>query len=86
MEENMPRIISRSEGHIFKTSIFKSRKKILKDIANIIGYDLKTQSFDVDISIRDCSIDRYYEEKMKNRFFEGFSFRNTFSSGSLFLL
>lgn len=82
MEDYEPRIISSSEGHIFKTSIFKSRKKILQNIAKIIRYDAKTQSVDVDISLRDCSIDGYYEEKMKKRFYEGFSFRNTFSSSS----
>lgn len=36
IDDYIPIIISRKEGYIFKTSIFKSRKMIIENIAKII--------------------------------------------------
>jgi len=73
-----PNIISRSEGHIFKT-FFTSRKKILNNIAKIIGYD-KYGCKECDISSRDSNVDGYHDEKLKKRLREGFSLRKPFNS------
>ena len=70
-EEYNLKIKYKKDGHIFKTSIFKSRKSILENIAKIIGYDLKSQN--IDLSVRDGSIVGYHDDSFKNRSIEGFS-------------
>lgn len=79
-EQYMPKIISRSEGYIFKTSFFKSRKQILNDIAKIIGYNEELECMESDVSVRDGSIEGYHSEKLKKRIREGFSRRNSLNS------
>lgn len=76
-EQYIPKIISRSEGHIFKTSIFRSRKQILDNIAKIIGYNQEYGCMEYDVSIRDGSIEGYHDEKLKNRLKESFSYKSS---------